>query len=92
MSGDTLLVPGMYANVSLGQAFEDIILVPNTAIYERGQLPVVFVDKDGRAEMRIVKTGRRVGNRLEIVSGLHAGERIVVENGAKLKNGDRLGG
>lgn len=92
LSGDTLLVPGMYANVSLGQAFEDIILVPNTAIYERGQLPVVFVDKDGRAEMRIVKTGRRVGNRLEIVSGLHAGERIVVENGAKLKNGDRLGG
>jgi multidrug efflux pump subunit AcrA (membrane-fusion protein) len=92
LSGDTHLVPGMYANVSLGQADEDIILVPGPAVYERGQLPVVFVDKDGKAEMRIVKTGRTFGNSLEIVSGLHAGERIVVENGEKLRTGDLLEG
>ncbi len=92
LSGDTHLVPGMYANVSLGQADEDIILVPSPAVLERGQLPVVFVEKDGRAEMRIVKTGRKLGDSLEIVSGLHAGERIVVENGEQLKTGDLLGG
>jgi multidrug efflux pump subunit AcrA (membrane-fusion protein) len=90
LSGDPHLTPGMYADVSLVQTYEDIILVPSPAVYERGQLPVVFVDNDGKAEMRIVKTGRGFGDNLEIVSGLSAGERIVVENGEQLETGDLL--
>ncbi|RUA02349.1 MAG: efflux RND transporter periplasmic adaptor subunit, partial [Deltaproteobacteria bacterium] len=55
-----------------------------------GQLSVIFVKKDGKAEMRIVKTGRTIGDKVEIVSGLRPDERIVVENGESLRTGDVL--
>jgi RND family efflux transporter MFP subunit len=47
------------------------ITVPKTAVVERGPLTSVWiVDKENRVRMRLVKTGRMTGNRLEIVSGL----------------------
>jgi multidrug efflux pump subunit AcrA (membrane-fusion protein) len=88
LSGNSDIIPGMYANVYLGENTEKIILVPAGALLERGQLPVVFVEKDNRAEMRIVKTGKTVGDRVEIVSGLWPGEKIVVENAQTLRSGD----
>jgi len=90
LSGDKSVIPGMYANVYLGENDEEITLVPEKAVIERGQLPVVFVQKDGKAEMRIIKTGRRFDGKVEIVSGLRPGEMIVVENGEDLKTGDVL--
>jgi RND family efflux transporter MFP subunit len=90
LSGDKAIIPGMYANVFLGEDVEEVILVPSNAILERGQLPVIFVKRDGKAEMRIVKTGRTIGDKVEIVSGLRPGERIVVENGEPLRTGDML--
>ncbi|RTZ98584.1 MAG: efflux RND transporter periplasmic adaptor subunit [Deltaproteobacteria bacterium] len=90
LSGDEAIIPGMYANVFLGEDVEKATLVPGRAVLERGQLSVIFVKKDGKAEMRIVKTGRTIGDKVEIVSGLRPDERIVVENGESLRTGDVL--
>ncbi|MBW2094041.1 MAG: efflux RND transporter periplasmic adaptor subunit [Deltaproteobacteria bacterium] len=90
LSGNSDIIPGMYANVYLGQDVEEITVVPRKAILERGQLPVVFVKTGNKAEMRIVKTGRTFGDRIEIVSGLRPEEKIVVENGETLRTGDVL--
>jgi membrane fusion protein, multidrug efflux system len=90
LSGESGIVPGMYANVFLEEGAEETILVPRKAILERGQLPVVFVKKGDRAEMRIVRTGKIFGERIEIVSGLQPEERIVVENGDTVRTGDIL--
>ncbi|RLB43553.1 MAG: efflux RND transporter periplasmic adaptor subunit [Deltaproteobacteria bacterium] len=92
LSGDSDIVPGMYANVYLPEKAEHILLAPAKAVLERGQLPVVFVAKDGKAEMRIVKVGRIFGDKLEILSGLRPGEKIVIEHAEMLKTGDLLEG
>ncbi len=55
------------------------ITVPKKAVVERGALTSVWaVDKENVAHMRIVKVGRVIGERFEILSGLSEGDRIVV--------------
>jgi hypothetical protein len=61
--------------------------VPATAVTQRGQMELVFIVSDGKAQLRIVKTGKRLGNEVELVSGVSAGERVVVENLAGLVDG-----
>ena len=48
---------------------------------------IVYVENGGRAEERIVKTGARQGNAVEIVSGLRAGDRLITVGFQKLVNG-----
>jgi len=64
--------------------------IPARALRADGGTQVVFVVKDGRAERRAVRTGSKAGDRVEIVSGLTPGERIVVEPPASLKDGDAV--
>jgi multidrug efflux pump subunit AcrA (membrane-fusion protein) len=51
----------------------------------------VFVVGEGnRAVLRLVKTGARRGDRIEILSGLAAGERLVAAPPAGLREGQPL--
>ena len=50
-------------------------------------MEVVFLVREGRANLRIVKTGKRVGDEVEIVSGIEAGETIVVDDPSGLVDG-----
>lgn len=54
------------------------VLVPQRAVIERGGIPGVFVLADGQARFRMVKTGRRQGERIEILSGLTGTETLVL--------------
>lgn len=64
------------------------ISVPTTAVVERGQLTAVFVlDGDSTARLRFVSVGRRVAQRVEVLSGLTEGERVAVSNVAELADG-----
>jgi multidrug efflux pump subunit AcrA (membrane-fusion protein) len=53
-------------------------------------MELVFVVNEGKARLRIVKTGKRIGDDLELVSGVDAGESIVVENASVLADGQPL--
>lgn len=65
-----------------------VLTVPRAALVERGQLQGVFVvDPARRARLRLVKTGRALGERVEILSGLGDGERVVVEGLPGLADG-----
>lgn len=57
--------------------------VPAAAVTADGQMEFVTVVSDGRAHLRIVKTGRIDDGSAEIISGLDAGERIVIEGAAR---------
>jgi multidrug efflux pump subunit AcrA (membrane-fusion protein) len=61
--------------------------VPASALVQRGQLELVFVVVNGHAQLRIVKTGKRIGDEVELVSGMDAGEKVVLENAAQLMDG-----
>ena len=51
---------------------------------------VLFVVRDDRVERRAIRTGHEDGDQVEILSGITAGERVVIEGPATLKDGDRV--
>ena len=73
-----LLKPEMYGDVEFRTGGEQHLTVPQSAVLNSGLRQVVFVDRgNGYLEPRNVKTGRSFDDRIEILSGLKAGERIV---------------
>ncbi|MEP6917177.1 MAG: efflux RND transporter periplasmic adaptor subunit [Acidobacteriota bacterium] len=66
------------------------LLVPKTSVRAADGREVAFVVHDGRVERRAVKTTPASGDQLEIVSGLTAGEQVVVDGPAAMKDGDRV--
>lgn len=76
------LQPGMYAQVSLNiQRSGDALTVPIQAVDRTGPQPfVMLVDSTSHIQKRTVQTGIATANRVEILSGLQSGDRIVSTN------------
>jgi len=72
------LRPGAFAVVSIPCGRHDAMLVPPAAVRRTGQLENVLVATPGGARQRSVRTGKTYGDRVEVLSGLSAGETIVV--------------
>jgi len=86
--------PGMYANVfmnlpkSTTQSAESKLMVPKSALVERGQLIGLYtVSNQGTAMLRWVRTGKATRDEIEIVSGLIAGEEYITSNIDQLVDG-----
>jgi RND family efflux transporter MFP subunit len=76
--------------ISLGSSINGM-LIPKKAIVERGSLTSVWaVDKEGIAHMRLVKVGKTTAEKVEILSGLSDGERIVVSGVEKISEGVKV--
>src|SRR5262245_54306256 len=65
-------------------------LVPKTAVRTADGRSVVFVLKEDRVERRAVSVGFENGDQIEVISGVSAGERVVVDAPQTLKDGDRV--
>jgi len=73
------LVPGLYGRLSFDTRTSETIVIPASAVHVVGQLETVKVLEDGTLRVRHVKTGRNLGDEsVEIISGLKAGESVVV--------------
>jgi RND family efflux transporter MFP subunit len=82
---------GSFARVRLSGPAERRLVAPAGAVREQGGLSIVWtVDPAGRAELRYVRTGRTVGEWIEIRSGLSMGDRVVVEPPPDLASGARV--
>jgi len=65
--------------------------VPASALVTRAGIEGLFVvDSEGRAQFRMVRSGARHGDQVEIQAGLEAGERIVTANAATLQSGQAV--
>ncbi|HXB74975.1 MAG TPA: efflux RND transporter periplasmic adaptor subunit [Candidatus Acidoferrales bacterium] len=85
------LKPDMYGEVDLQTGGTRKLVAPLTAVLNSGQQQRVFVDKgNGYFEPRDVKTGAQMDNRVEILSGLKAGERIVISGNFLMDSESRL--
>jgi Cu(I)/Ag(I) efflux system membrane fusion protein len=73
------LKPGMFVDVEFPVDLPATLVVPAEAIVDSGLRKTVFVDcGNGHFEPRLVKTGWRVGEDVQVTKGLEPGERIVV--------------
>jgi cobalt-zinc-cadmium efflux system membrane fusion protein len=80
------LKPAMFASLRIAQPAASLILLPLAAVLYEGNATDVYVaSNDGKYVLRQVKTGATRANQVEIVSGLHDGDRVVTQGAAFLR-------
>lgn len=81
---------GLFGRALFDQGSRRAIVVPATALSERGQLASVFVIEGGAARTRLVSPGARRDGQVEILAGLNPGETIVAAIPPGLRDGARV--
>ena len=85
------LKPGSFARVHIvTDLVERVLTVPAAALQYRYGVNRVFVVKGDRLHATEIKIGDRVGDRVEVVSGVAAGEPIAAADVEKLSDGARV--
>ncbi len=90
---DLMLKPNMYANVILNSKIEDkALVIPQEAVIDSGERKVVFVYRGkGKFEPKEVKLGvEGEGHVVQVLSGLEAGEEVVLSAQFMLDSESRL--
>ncbi len=88
---DYSLRPDMFVDVEFSLSLPEMILISADAVLDTGSRQTVFLDQgDGCFEPQQVKTGRHLGELVEIVHGLAAGDRIVTAGNFLLDSESRM--
>jgi membrane fusion protein (multidrug efflux system) len=88
---DGRLRPGLFARVALVvERRESAILVPERALLPVADDQFVFRVVDGKATITAVEIGERVGEDVEIVEGLAAGDIVITDGIMKVRDGDAV--
>jgi RND family efflux transporter MFP subunit len=88
---DTRLRSGLFGRAQFSRGERQALLIPRSAVVERGQLQGVFVlDQNGVANLRYITLGKPSGVAIEVLAGLQDGERLVTKPGAVDLNGKRV--
>jgi multidrug efflux system membrane fusion protein len=82
---------GIFGRAYLTMGSRQGMTVPKIAVKEQGALTSVWVvGKDNIARMRLVRAGRIIGDRVEILTGISPGERIIVSGVEKVIDGAKV--
>lgn len=88
---DARLRSGLFGRAQFSHGQRESILIPKSAVVERGQLQAVFVlDQNQVAALRYVTLGKSSQDRVEVLAGLQNGERLVVQPGDRELDGKRI--
>lgn len=81
---------GMFGRAAFPLEPRALVSIPVTALVERGQLQSVMVADQGIARVRLITTGEMRNARIEVLSGLAAGEMVIVPIPPGLLDGARV--
>jgi len=81
---------GQFARVKLPGQNKQALFIPEAALVPSGQMERVFIAKDAKAELRLVRSGMRHDDVVEILSGLTPGETVIITNNKQLKDGQPI--
>ena len=86
---DRELLPGMSSRAIFNLSEHEAVIVPAVAVKKQigSSERYVYVIKDGKAEYRFVNDGKRMGENIEIMDGLKAGEQVAITGISKLLDG-----
>lgn len=88
---DGRLKPEMSANIEIVKSkVENAIVIPQDYIVDIGNDKYVFVLDNDVAKKRILNLGGRDGNKVLILSGVNAGEKLIYEGFQPLADGDKV--
>jgi RND family efflux transporter MFP subunit len=88
---DTRLRSGLFGRAQFSRGQRLALLIPRSAVVERGQLQGIFVlDQNKVASLRYISLGKPSGAEVEVLAGLQGGERLVAKPGAVDLNGKRI--
>ena len=88
---DAVLKPGTFARVHIESGREDQVLtLPYSALQYRYGVNRVFVVDSDKLSVRELKVGDRLGERIEILAGVKAGDRVAVTDVEKLVDGAKV--
>lgn len=91
MNPDGMLIPGMFASVTLTLDRRDkVIAVPIAAVSRTGKPNLLVVLKDGTLEQRSVKLGLETAAKVEITAGLAEGELVFIGSRSQAKLGQQV--
>lgn len=84
------LKSGMFGRANLIVGERPGLFTPNSAIHQNGQLTFVYIVNDGRAQMRLVKTGKTFNGQTDLLSGVNPGEKVIVNSKGIITDGCRI--
>ena len=91
LPAETRLRSGLFGRAQFSRGERQALLIPRTAVVERGQLQGVFVlDQNKVASLRYITLGKPSGSEIEVLAGLQDGERLVAKPGELDLNGKRV--
>jgi RND family efflux transporter MFP subunit len=93
LPADTRLRSGLFGRAEFSRGKQEVLLIPRSAVVERGQLQGVFVlDQNRVARLRYVTLGKFSGDEIEVLSGLQSGESFVANPGERDLKSKRIEG
>jgi RND family efflux transporter MFP subunit len=88
---DIHLRSGLFGRAQFSRGERQALLIPRSAVVERGQLQGIYVlDQNKVASLRYITLGKSSGAEIEVLAGLQNGERLVANPGAFDLNGKRI--
>jgi RND family efflux transporter MFP subunit len=91
LPADPRLRSGLFGRAHFARGERSALMIPSTSVVERGQLEGVYVlDATQIAGLRYVTLGKSAGEKVEVLSGLQDGEKLVAAPGARELGGKRI--
>lgn len=90
-NSDHAIRPGMIGRVAfVRRVITEAVTAPLFTLVDKGGERIVFVEKDGVAESRTISIGVIEGDRVQITSGLKAGDHLIVKGHTEVEDGMKV--
>jgi multidrug efflux pump subunit AcrA (membrane-fusion protein) len=82
---------GLFGRAQFARGARTALLVPRTAVVERGQLQGIYVlDQNRIAGLRYITLGKPAAQQVEVLAGLQSGETLVSDPGSRELSGKKI--
>ena len=91
LPSDAALRSGLFGRAQFARGQRSALLIPRTAVIERGQLQGIYVlDQNRIASLRYITLGKPSAGQVEVLAGLQGGEMLIADPGSRELSGKKI--